>query len=91
MQFEWDNNKERQNQQKHKISFEEAATLWTDPLSLIAPDPSHSSEEERQWIIGESYRGRILVVVYTLRGEKIRIISARRATKQERDNYAEGP
>lgn len=89
MHFEWDAKKEKSNQQKHRVSFEEAATVWTDPLALIAPDPEHSIEEEREWIVGESYEGRLLVVVYTQRGETIRIISARPATKRERQQYAE--
>jgi len=59
MRFEWDANKQRLNKQKHKVSFEEAATVWTDPLALIAPDPQHSIEEEREWIIGESHKGRL--------------------------------
>jgi uncharacterized protein len=89
MHFVWDQSKHYRNQQKHKISFEEAATVWTDPLALIAPDPEHSSNEEREWIIGESYQRQLLVVVYTMRGEIIRIISARPATKRECQRYAE--
>ncbi len=89
MQFEWDPKKEQTNQQKHRVSFEEATTLWTDPLALIAPDPEHSIGEEREWIIGESYKGKLLVVVYTQRGETVRIISARLATKREREEYGE--
>ena len=90
MHFEWDTKKEQSNQQKHQVPFEEAATVWTDPLALIAPDPEHSTiEQEREWIIGESYKGRLLVVVYTQRGETVRIISARPVTKRERQQYAE--
>ncbi|WP_374826943.1 BrnT family toxin [Aerosakkonema sp. BLCC-F183] len=89
MDFKWDAKKERTNQQKHRVSFEEVATVWTDTLALIAPDPEHSIEEEREWIIGESYKGRLLVVVYTQKEETIRIISARLATKRERQQYAE--
>jgi uncharacterized protein len=90
MHFEWDTKKEQSNQQKHQVPFEEAATVWTDPLALIAPDPEHSTiEEEREWIIGESYKGRLLVVVYNQRGETVRIISARPVTKRERKQYAE--
>ena len=87
MQFEWDDNKAKSNQKKHQISFEEATTVWTDTLALIAPDPEHSLTEEREWIIGESYQGRLLVVVYTMRGDIIRIISARLATKREKKQY----
>ena len=89
MEFEWDTTKERGNLQKHRVSFEEAATVWTDPLALIAPDPQHSDEEEREWIIGESYKHRVLIIVYTMREEKTRIISARLATKLECQQYAE--
>lgn len=89
MKFEWDANKQQQNQQKHKISFEEATTVWTNPLALIAPDPTHSIIEKREWIIGESYESRILVVVFTIREKIIRIISARPANKSERKKYVE--
>ena len=89
MKFEWDENKQQQNQQKHKISFEEATTVWTDPLALIAPDPTHSVTEKREWIIGQSYESRVLVVVFTIREETIRIISARPASKSEKKKYAE--
>ncbi len=87
MQFEWDIDKYKINLKKHGISFEEATTVWTDILALIAPDPEHSFIEEREWIIGESYKGRLLIVVYTIRNDKIRIISARLATKKERKEY----
>jgi uncharacterized DUF497 family protein len=89
MHFEWDTKKAQSNQQKHQVPFEEAATVWTDPLALIAPDPEHSTIEEREWIIGESYKGRLLVVVYNQREETVRIISARPVTKRERQQYAE--
>ncbi|MFN4775399.1 MAG: BrnT family toxin [Pseudanabaena sp.] len=89
MKFEWDENKQQQNQQKHRISFEEATTVWTDPFALIAPDPTHSIIEKREWIIGKSYESCILVVVFTIREETIRIISARPASKSERKKYAE--
>jgi uncharacterized DUF497 family protein len=87
MKFEWDANKQNRNRQKHKVSFEEAATVWTDPLALIASDPEHSLEEEREWIIGESYNNRLLVVVYTMRNNVVRIISARPTTKWEHQQY----
>jgi uncharacterized protein len=58
-------------------------------MVLIAPDPEHSEEEEREWIIGQSYKNRLLVVIYTMREETVRIISARPATKPERQQYAE--
>ena len=87
MQFEWDTNKYQTNIKKHGISFEEASTVWMDSLALIAPDPEHSVTEEREWIIGESYKGRLLIVVYTFRNDKIRIISTRLATKREKQQY----
>jgi uncharacterized DUF497 family protein len=87
MQFEWDVNKYQINLKKHGIFFEEATTVWTDTLALIAPDPEHSLTEEREWIIGKSYKNRALIVVYTIRDDKIRIISARLATKSEKKQY----
>ena len=61
--------------------------MWTDPLALIASDPEHSLEEEREWIIGESYHNRLLVVVYTMRNNVVRIISDRPTTKWEHQQY----
>jgi hypothetical protein len=87
---EWDNAKARRNIKKHGVSFEEAATVFTDPLSSTIEDPLHSEDEDRFVIIGQSIRGRILVVVHTDRGGKIRIISARVATTHERERYEEG-
>jgi len=88
--FEWDRNKARQNIKKHGISFEEATTVFGDPLSLTIRDPLHSIDEERFVIIGSSYKYRLLVVVHAERGNRIRIISARRATRRERKTYEEG-
>lgn len=88
--FEWDNRKARQNLRKHVVSFEEAATVFGDLLSLTIVDQSHSDDEERFVIIGESIQGRLLVVVHTERGDNIRIISARVATPRERRDYEEG-
>ena len=90
MRFEWDPGKGRTNVKKHGVGFEEAVTVFDDPFALVAPDPKHSKLEEREWIIGESDRG-ILVVVYTKRdrGDICRIISARRASRKERKNYEE--
>lgn len=85
--FEWDNKKARQNLKKHGVSFEEAATVFGDPLSLTIDNQFHSEEEERFVTIGESNRRRLLVVVYTERGDNIRIISARVATPRERRSY----
>lgn len=85
--FEWDNKKARQNLKKHGVSFEEAATVFGDPLSLTIDNQFHSEEEERFVTIGESNRRRLLVVVYTERGDNICIISARVATPRERRSY----
>ena len=85
--FEWDPNKAAENLQKHGVSFEEAATIFADFLSVTIDDPLHSDDEQRLVIIGQTVRGQTLVVVHTVRGDKIRIISARQATKQERKSY----
>lgn len=88
--FEWDGKKAKQNLKKHGVSFEEAATVFGDPLSLTIEDPLHSTEEERFVTIGESIRRRVLVVVHTERRDHIRIISVRVATRRERRAYEEG-
>ncbi len=88
--FEWDPGKARANLRKHGVSFEEAATVFGDPLSLTIPDPVQVTGEERFIIVGRSFRGRTLVVVHTERGAQIRIISARRATRHEREQYEGG-
>ena len=85
--FEWDKEKAIANLKKHGVSFEEATTIFSDPLSSTIPDPSHSQEEDRYVIIGLSMIGRHLVVVHTDRGDKIRIISARHATPSEVRKY----
>lgn len=87
--FEWDEDKAQQNERKHGVSFEEAATVFGDPLSLTIADPAHSTDEDRFVIIGTtatSHR-RILVVIHTERGNTIRLISARIATRRERMSY----
>ncbi len=90
MRFEWDSRKAKLNQSKHRISFEEAATAFRDPLSVTGPDPDHSIGEHRFVTFGFSSKGRVLAISHTERGDSIRIISARRATKQERKTYEEG-
>ena len=85
--FEWNPQKADRNIEKHGVSFEEASTVFRDPLSLIIDDPLHSTAEVRIVQIGISHKNRYLVVVYTERDDKIRIISARKATKNERINY----
>jgi uncharacterized DUF497 family protein len=87
--FEWDPKKARLNIKRHKISFDEASTAFRDPLSRTIDDPLHSDDEERFVLIGQSIRGRLLVVVHTERGDRIRIISARLATNKERFRYEE--
>ena len=85
--FEWDPQKAKSNLEKHGISFEEASTAFQDSLSLTIDDPLHSIDEDRVVLIGMSNKNRLLVVVHTERGDNIRIISARKATKKERKNY----
>ena len=87
MQFEWDEEKAEVNLQKHKIGFEEAKTVFGDPFSITVDDPDHSTDEQRYIDIGKSSSGKLLVVVYTERGNKTRIISCRKATPTERKNY----
>lgn len=87
--FEWDENKAEENLRKHKISFDEAKTVFADPISITIPDPKHSIDEERYIDIGSSTHGRVLVVVYTERGANIRLISCRKATPFERRKYEE--
>jgi len=87
--FEWDPSKARQNLRKHQVSFEEAATVFGDPLAITYPDPDHSTSEQRFITIGLSSANRALIVAHADRGEKIRIISARRTTQRERRHYEE--
>ena len=91
MTFEWDSEKAEENHKKHGLSFEQAITAFDDPNALIALDPEHSSQTEvREWLIGKSDKG-VVVVVFTVRqpGPVYRIISARNATKDERRRYEE--
>ena len=85
--FEYDPEKARINEAKHDVTFAEAETVFGDFLASTKPDSDHSDEEERQLAIGTSARNRLLVVSYTERGDKIRLISARQATPQERRGY----
>ncbi len=87
--FEWDPRKARKNLAVHRVSFDEASTAFRDPLSVTIEGPLHSEDEERFVLIGQSHRNRILVVVDTERGDRIRIISARVATNRERQRYEE--
>ena len=88
--FEWDKRKAAANLKKHGVSFEEAATVFGDPLSITIEDPDHSEDETRFVIIGQSYQGRTIIVAHAERGDNIRIISARLATRRERQAYEEG-
>lgn len=87
--FEWNGRKAKNNQKKHKVSFEEAKTVFGDPFSITISDDAHSIGEERYVDIGRSDKGRLLVVVYAERGHAIRIISCRKATSRERRIYEE--
>ena len=87
MRFEWDQQKALQNASKHGVSFDEAATVFGDPLSLTIPDPDHSLGEARFITMGRSENDRLLVVAHTDREERVRIITAREATRRERHGY----
>lgn len=90
MDFEWDDTKAQTNEIKHGVSFAEAMTVFGDPLALTGYDPGHSDDEDRFITMGASLAGRLLIVSHTERGDKIRIISAREATRHERKDYEDG-
>jgi len=87
--FSWDDRKNIANQKKHRVSFEEAQTVFFDENAIEYVDPDHSESEDRYLMLGHSYRVRVLIVSYTIRrdGTEIRIISARKATKKEQKAY----
>jgi uncharacterized DUF497 family protein len=88
--FEWDDDKAKANLKKHKVRFEEASSVFGDPLAKIFSDEDHSAQEHREIIIGHSNQNRLLLVSFTERGRnRVRIISARGATKHERRAYEE--
>ena len=87
MRFEWDRAKAEANRRKHRVSFDEATTIFFDPLSVTIADPDHSSTERRFVTIGLSSGGRLLVVAHTERGSILRLISARPASASERKRY----
>ena len=87
--FEWNAPKALENIRKHGVEFEEATSAFADPLSLTIPDPDHSEVDEREILVGSSSKGNLLVVVHVDRGDTIRLISARKATRHERRNYEE--
>ena len=90
MEFEAYPVKAAENLRKHKVSFEEAASVFSDPLAYTFADPDHSMVENRWLVFGMSKAGRVLAVIYTGRNDRYRIISARRATRHERQIYEEG-
>jgi uncharacterized protein len=87
--FEWDPGKAKQNRRKHRVSFYEAATVFGDLLAATYSDPDHSASEQRFITVGMSEVGRVLIVAHTDRDGNIRIISARKATRHEREHYEE--
>ena len=90
MEFEWDEEKAAANLADHKVSFDEAKTVFDDPLYVDFYDPDHSYDEHRYLIVGKSRQGRLLIVTYTERGDAVRLISAREVTSAERKAYEEG-
>ena len=90
MRYEWDPRKAANNLRKHRVSFLEAATVFTDPLAVTFDDPDHSSDEDRFITIGTSSSGRLLFVAHADRAGGIRIISARKVTRREAHDYEEG-
>lgn len=90
MKIEWDRKKADLNFKKHGVSFEEAATALSDPMAATGTDPDHSITEERYITFGVSVKGRLVVVSHADGGETIRIVSARKASKGEREIYEEG-
>ena len=89
MVYEWDSGKATANLKKHQVAFTEAATVFLDPLAVTYQDPDHSEGEHRYVTVGESSRRRVILVAHLDRGDRIRIISARRATRKEAHEYAE--
>ena len=90
MDFIWSMAKAEVNRDKHGVSFEEARSCFKDPSQVVFYDPDHSSDEDRELLIGHSVLGRLLLVSYTLRASSVRIISARKATRTEALTYAQG-
>ncbi len=89
LKFEWDRSEALSNLSKHRVSFEEALTVFSDPLARIFDDEDHSLDEHREIIIGHSSQSRLLVVCFTAQRESVRIFSARTATRREREDYEE--
>jgi uncharacterized protein len=90
LSFEWDDQKAKANFKKHKVRFDEASTVFGDPVAKIFADEDHSAQEHREIIVGQSILNRLLVVSFTERGhDRVRIISARVATRRERKDHEE--
>lgn len=87
MEFEWNSDKAESNTRKHGVNFSEAITVFQDPLSITYPDLDHSADEDRFLIIGLSSSGNVLVVSHLFRNDRVRIVSARKATRKERTYY----
>jgi len=87
--YEWDPKKAQSNLRKHRVSFEEAASVFLDPLATTYPDPDHSDEEYRAITVGSSAKQRVIFLFHTQRKDRIRIIGARKATARERKQYEE--
>ena len=91
MNFEWRNSKSEANVRKHGVGFQEALTVYSNPLARIFDDPDHSTNETREIIVGHSMQQRLLIVSFAEREDKVRIISARAATRRERHDYEQDP
>ena len=89
LEFEWDRKKAEANHASHGVDFVEALTVFRDPLARVFEDEKHSGDERREIIIGHSAQQRLILVCFTVRGSRIRIISARKATRLERKDYEE--
>jgi uncharacterized DUF497 family protein len=89
LRFEWDPRKDATNRSKHGVSFEEASSVFSDPLGLLVDDPRHSVGEQRHVLLGSSKQHRLLAVMFTEREELIRVVSARKVTRRERKSYEE--
>jgi uncharacterized DUF497 family protein len=87
--YEWEPQKAKANLRKHRVSFEEAATVFLDPLAVTYPDPNHSGDEMREITVGHSARQRVIFLYHTQRRDRTRIIGARKATRRERKQYEE--
>jgi len=89
LEFSWDSDKAAANAEKHGVTFEEATTAFGDPLSITVHDPEHSEDETRFVLVGQSFTGKLRVVVHSERESGIRVISAREATRRERRDYGQ--